>query len=423
MTTEIQIGITGTGSYVPARAFTNEDLAAVLGTKADAIYRVTGIRERRLRDERENIYIMGAVAGRRALEDAGLTPADVDAVYCSINLTGELSIPTSASIIHRLMGFPALRRSDGTAAPNYCPSCDVLAGCSGPLYALEAAYGKILAERALRGKRGTKALVIAGDAMSNYVDWHDRETAMVFADGIGAVVLEDLDAASHRDGGLVVDENRPAGILALHLASDGDKADTICLFSTNQAQSPDAAAPSPALVSREYARMKGAEVYRQAVRRLKSSLREALDRAGLREADVDMFIPHQANLLILRKVFGDLIPPDPDPDADARVYVRGVMLEGNCSAGTMFVALDKLSRSGRLKPAMTLAMPTFGAGMAWGTLVVRWHKPARAREDWAVFEARQRAADGPLVEEFHARYVAMIEKMRTTTSLVGKVDE
>lgn len=411
------IGISGTGSYLPSTTVSNEQLAAVLGTTADAIWRVTGIRARRVRDRTENIYVMGAAAGLRALEDAGLTLADVDALYCAIDATGELTVPAAANIIQYLMGLPTLCDADGQAVPNYCPAGDIVAGCCGPLFALDVAVRRVFSDRYLYDRGSTRVLVVAGDAMSTIVNWRDRETAMVFADGIGAVVVEDLRSAAER-GAVQLDAQRPAGVLSVHLASDGAKADTICLFSPNRASSPsDEPAESP--VPREYVRMKGAEVYRHAVRRLKSSLRTALDQAGLTDADVDLFVPHQANLQILRKVFPGMIPDDAAADdGDGRVYVRGVVREGNCSAGTLFVALDKLSRAGRLRPGMTLALPSFGAGMTWGTAVLRWHKPRRPRLEWDAYEARQRAADQPLAHDLHERYVALEEKMRTSLSLV-----
>jgi len=418
MNPHVGIGITGTGSYVPGTVVTNEELALLLQTEPDAIYRVTGIRARRLRNTLENIYVMGAAAGLRAIEDARLAPADIDAIFCSVDMTGELSVPAAANLMHYLMGLPALQSSDGGRAPNFCPTCDVIAGCCSPLFALEAAVGKILTERLLRGKRDTKVLVVAGDSMSNVVDWRDRETAMVFSDGIGAVVVEDLEAAAAR-GGVVVDTTEgPTGFLSFHLASDGAKADTICQFSPNRARLPTAGLPHESLVPREYVRMKGAEVYRHAVRRLRSSLKMALERAGLNENEIDLYVPHQANLQILRRVFEGMIPDDPEEECDTtKVYTRGVIWEGNCSAGTIFIALDKLHRSGRLWPGMTLAMPSFGAGMTWGTVVMRWHKRAQPRLDWDALEAAQRSDGEALMRELHARYTTMVDKMRTPLTL------
>ena len=142
------IGITGTGSHVPRTAVTNEQLASVLDTEAEAIHRVTGIEQRRIRDERENVYVMGALAGLRALEDACLRPDQIDAIYCGIDPIGEVSVPAAANLVQYLMGLPLLRAEDGSRTPNYCPSCDVVAGCCGPLFALEAAVGRVLTVQA-----------------------------------------------------------------------------------------------------------------------------------------------------------------------------------------------------------------------------------------------------------------------------------
>jgi 3-oxoacyl-[acyl-carrier-protein] synthase-3 len=411
------IGISGTGSYLPGTVVTNQAIASVLRMEADAIYRVTGIRERRLRDERENIYVMGAIAGMRAIADAGLTMADIAAIYCCVDPCGEVAIPGAANLIQHLLGLPALRAPDGAPAPNLCPACDIPAGCSAPLFGLEAAMGKILSERLLRSRPDAKVLVIAGDSASNVVDWRDRETAMIFSDGFGAVVVEDLELARLRRDVVTPDLPRPGGVLSLHLASDGSKADTICQLTAHTARLPDPMAPAAADVPREFVRMKGAEVYRNAVRRMQSSLQAALERAGLGPADIDLFIPHQANLQILRRVFGDRISPDPGQEqGDFRVYTRGVTWEGNCSAGTLFVALDRLSRAGRLQPGMLVAMPTFGAGMGWGTAVLRWHKPARPRLNWADLEVEQRRGSDALVARLHAGYLELIEKMRAAAS-------
>jgi len=412
MTADSAIGITGTGSYVPRTAVTNEQLASVLDTEAEAIHRVTGIEERRIRDERENIYVMGALAGLRALEDARLEPDQIDAIYCGIDPIGEVSVPAAANLVQYLMGMPLLRAEDGSKAPNYCPSCDVVAGCCGPLFALEAAVGRVLTDRHLRDKRDTKVLVVAGDSMSNIVNWQDRETAMVFADGAGAVVVENLEAASSREGVVALDASRPMGILSIDVASDGDKADLLHQFSQNRATQPGEPSGSEDVAKRHFVHMKGAEVYRHAVRRLTTSLKAAMAEAGVSDEDVDHYLPHQANLQILRKVFGEAIPKKLDRQVDrSKVYTWGVVWEGNCSAGTLFIALDQYNQSGRLSPGMTLAMPTFGAGLAWGTVVLRWQKPARRKIDWETFQAERDRAYDPRIEAMYAKYLDMVSRM------------
>jgi len=406
------IGITGTGSYVPRTRLTNEQLASVLDTEAEAIYRVTGIEQRRVRDERENIYVMGALAGLRALEDARLRPDQIDAIYCGIDPIGEVSVPAAANLVQYLMGMPLLQTKEGGKAPNYCPSCDVVAGCCGPLFALEAAVGRILTDRHLRNKRDTKVLVVAGDSMSNVVNWRDRETAMVFADGAGAVVVEGLEAASSREGVVAFDTSRPMGILSIDVASDGDKADLLHQFSQKRVTQPAEPSGSEDVAKRHFVHMKGAEVYRHAVRRLTASLKAAMEQAGVRDEDIDHYLPHQANLQILRKVFGDAIPKQVHRQVDgSKVYTWGVVWEGNCSAGTLFIALDQYNRSGRLSPGMTLAMPTFGAGLAWGTAVVRWHKPAKPRTDWETFQANRDREKDPGPEALYAQYLDMVSRM------------
>lgn len=415
--TQLAIGITGTGSCIPAAAVGNAQIAALLDTRPDAIERVTGIRERRLRDGRENIYVMGAIAGLRALADAGLTPADIDAIYFGGDPSGELLVPAAATIIQQLMGFPALRAADGGKAPNFCPACDVIGGCCASLFAIDAAVGRILAGRTLRGRLDAKILVIAGDCPSNGLDWRDRESAMLFADGCGAAVIEDLAVATPRPGVLAentLDESRRNGVLALHTASDGSKSDIIAMFSVNTAPAIPARPADEQRVARPFLRMKGAEVYRHAVRRLTASLNTALHQAGLTRADVDLFIPHQANLTILKAVFGDLIDADVENEGlRFRVYTRGVVREGNSSAGTLLTALDRLHRGGHLNPGSVLALPTFGAGLSWGTLILRWHKPARARIAWSELDSQLQREAASRVAALFDEYAALVEKLRS----------
>jgi len=411
--TDIRIGITGTGGFLPSNVVSNEALARALDTSAEAIFRVTGIRTRRLRNEQESLCIMATVAGLNAVEDAGLTPADIDAVYCAVNINGEFSVPAMGNVVQHLMGISAAVSADGVA--KFSPACDLVAGCCGPIFALEAALGKILSTRHLDPDRNPKVLVIGGDCASDFVNWKDRETAMVFSDGAGAFVVEDLDAAERR-AAVTLSDDEPAGVLAIHLASDGVKADTICRLSPTGPSGPTTQPSDDTPLRREYLRMKGAEVYRHAVRRLGSSLATALERAGLCMDDIDLFVPHQANLEILRKVFRDRIPDDVDAE-ESKVYTRGIVQEGSCSAGTAPIALDELNRTGRLRPGMTLAMPMFGAGMSWGTAIFRWHKPQRTRLDWETFEARQQQQNRRRVESLHPHLAAMLEKMRTALTL------
>jgi 3-oxoacyl-[acyl-carrier-protein] synthase-3 len=411
--TDIRIGITGTGGFLPSNVVSNEQLARRLDTSAEAIFRVTGIRTRRLCNEQESLCIMAAVAGLNAVEDAGLTPTDIDAVYCAVNINGEFTVPATGNVVQHLMGMPAATCADGET--KFSPACDLVGGCCGPIFALEAALGKILSTRHLDRDRNPKVLVIGGDCASDFVNWNDRETAMVFSDGAGAFVVEDLDAAERRSV-VTLDDDEPSGILAIHLASDGMKADTICQLSPTGSRGPTTRPSDELPPRREFLRMKGAEVYRNAVRRLGSSLATALEQAGLRMDDIDLFVPHQANLEILRKVFRDRIPADVDTE-ESKVYTRGIVHEGNCSAGTTPIALDNLNRTGRLQPGMTLAMPMFGAGMSWGTAIFRWHKPRRDRLDWETFETRQQQENAARVESLHPRLLAMLEKMQTPLTL------
>ncbi|HZD03574.1 MAG TPA: beta-ketoacyl-ACP synthase III [Longimicrobiales bacterium] len=323
------VEIVSTGRYVPDRILTNHDLEAMVDTSDEWIMERTGIRERRIAAEGESAAYMGAEAGRRAMEEAGVDPGEVDILILS-TATPDRLLPSTACDTQALLGV------DNAMA------FDIEAACSGWLYGLS------LAEGYLTARRGEIALVIAAEKMSAIVDWTDRSTCVLFGDGAGAAVLKPSS-----DG---------RGILSSYHRSDGRLADLL--------YRPGGGAAIPmdegVLERKDHlVKMEGREVFRNAVRNMAEAADFALQQAGITGADVDLMVPHQANVRIIEataKYAG--IPME-------KVYVN-VDRFGNMSSATIPVALDELLECGRLRPGMNVLSVAFGAGFTWGAMTFRW---------------------------------------------------
>jgi len=302
--------ITGWGSALPDNVVTNADLEARLDTTDEWIVTRSGIRERRIGG---SVSSLATEAGRRALERAGVSPAQVELLVLA-TCTPDLAVPATSAAVHHALGL-----SGG--------AFDVNAACSGFVYALVAAYGAVSAGAARR------VLLIGADCVSLLTDPDDRATAVLFADGAGAVVLEADD-----------DDD---GLLAVDLGVDGSAHDLLTC------------AHGGTMV------MEGKEVFRRAVRVTVESATKALDRAELAPGDIALFVPHQANLRIIEAAANRLgIPMD-------RVAVV-VDRTGNTSSASVPLALAAAADAGRLGPGDLVLMTGFGAGMAWASAVVRW---------------------------------------------------
>jgi 3-oxoacyl-[acyl-carrier-protein] synthase-3 len=320
--------VLGTGMSVPERVMTNHDLERLVDTSDEWITTRTGIRERRIAAEGDVLSTYAAEAGQRALDAAGLSGADVDLVLVA-TVTPDMPFPATACIVQDRLGCKGA-------------AFDLSAGCSGFVYALS------VAKQFLISQRFRHVLVIGGELLSKYIDWEDRATCVIFADGAGAVVLGRGEP--------------PRGVLASAMHSDGAHAELICLPGGGTRHPPGQAMIDQRL---QFIRMRGNETFRLAVRCLDEVCREVLEAAGLGPSDVTWFVPHQANQRIIDAVGQRLsIPPE-------RCFVN-IDRYGNTSAASVPIALDEAVRAGKIRPGDVVLMAAFGAGLTWAASVVRW---------------------------------------------------
>jgi 3-oxoacyl-[acyl-carrier-protein] synthase-3 len=324
------VEIVATGRYLPDRVLTNAELETMVETSDAWITERTGIRERRIADANMGAAEMGACASRIAMERAGIQPGEIDVIVLS-TATPDRLLPSTACDMQALLG--------ATNAAAY----DISAACSGFIYALAVAEGHIASGNA------EIALVVSTEKMSGIVDWTDRNTCVLFGDGSGAVILRRagtgrgalLSSFMRSDGTLAELLWRPAGgvKVPMDIAVLDEKAHLI--------------------------RMAGREVFKAAVRSMAEAADQALMRAGLTGADIDLLVPHQANMRIIESTARySGIPME-------KVFVN-VDRYGNMSSATVPIALDEAVEQGRLKAGDNVMMVAFGAGFTWASAVVRW---------------------------------------------------
>ncbi len=319
----------GTGSYAPPRVMTNDEFSKFLDTSDQWIQERTGIKERRVSSKDETNACMGKAAALQVLEETGLTPLDIDAIVYATASPDRL-LPSQACDLQAILG-----------AKN-AAAFDVIAACSGFIYALSTAEGLIASEQA------EHVLVIAAEKLTSIMDWSDRTTAVLFGDGAGATMVRK--------------STNGRGILSVYLKTDGTLAELL-YRPGGGATHP----PSEELLKDHsyYIKMAGREVFKAAVLSMADACDHALERAGLSAGDIDLLIPHQANIRIIEATAKHAgIPMD-------KVYVN-VDRFGNTSAASIAIALDEAVTCGRLKPGMKVMFCAFGAGFTWGSMVVRW---------------------------------------------------
>ncbi len=323
------IGILGTGSYLPAKVLTNADLEKMVDTSDEWIRARTGIRERHIATDDQACSDLGVEAGRRACEAAGVDPGDIDLIICA-TFTPDTLCPSTACHIQGKLGN---RRAF---------AFDLSAACSGFVYALNTA------RQMLQGGRWNSALIIGAEAMSRFIDWEDRNTCVIFADGAGAAVVGP------------VEEGR--GILSEHMASDGSLTDLVIVPGGGSRRP-----PRPEMLEQrlQYLQMSGNEVFKFAVKIIGETVEKSLEPAGLTFADIDWLIPHQANIRIIDAAGRRLHLPR------ERIIVN---LDhcGNTSAASVPIALDEAVRDGRIQPGHIVALVAFGGGLTWGSTIIRW---------------------------------------------------
>lgn len=320
----------GTGSALPERIVTNDELARMVDTTDEWIVARTGIRQRHIAGEGETTATLATRAARAALEDAGLTPADIDLIIIA-TATPDNTFPATATKVQHALGC------------NGCIAFDVAAVCSGFLYAIATA------DSLLKTGAARRALVIGAETFSRILDWEDRTTCVLFGDGAGAVVLEAPGIAGPAD-----DAASPrAGIIATRLHADGAQHDLLYV---------DGGPSTTQTVG--HLRMKGREVFRHAVVNLAEVLGEVLEDAGVSVEEIDWVVPHQANARILDATAKKLgIPPE-------KVIVT-VDRHANTSAASVPLALDVARRDGRIKPGDLVMLEAMGGGFTWGASLLR----------------------------------------------------
>jgi 3-oxoacyl-[acyl-carrier-protein] synthase III len=326
-TTTVPVSITGLGSHVPERVLTNEELSTLVDTSDEWIMERTGIRERRIAAPEEALTDLALPAARAALAQAGVEAREIDFLVCA-TVTPDMMFPTSSALLADILGAP-----DAAAY-------DLLAGCTGFMYALAQGYGMIAAGLAER------ALVVGGDVLSRILDWTDRSTIVLFGDGAGAVVLEKVDHG---------------GFLGFELGADGGGGHHLSLPGSGSRREADA-------VANGYVHMNGREVFKFATRVLVSSAEELLARCGRTIEDVDVYVPHQANVRIINHAVQKLGVPT------ERVVVN-VDRYGNTSSGSIPLALADAQAEGRLKEGELVLMTGMGAGLTWGSALLEWTEP------------------------------------------------
>jgi 3-oxoacyl-[acyl-carrier-protein] synthase-3 len=321
--------ITGTGMSVPARIMTNHDLEKLVDTSDEWIQTRTGIRERRIARPDESVSEFAHAASQNALEMAGVPPQDVDLIICA-TVTPDVPIPATACLIQHGLGC------------HRAAAFDMQAGCSGFIYAQSVAKQFIVSGRC------RNVLVIGAELLSKFLDWTDRTTCVIFADGAGAVVMSE--------------GNLPRGVLASAMHSDGSMSDFINMEGGGSKYPASAETVAKGM---HFIRMRGNETFKIAVRSIEEVSREVLQTAGLTPDDVSWFIPHQANQRIIDAVRERLGIPA------ARCYVD-IDRFGNTSAASIPIALDEAVRAGKVRRGDVILMAAFGAGLTWAASAVRW---------------------------------------------------
>jgi 3-oxoacyl-[acyl-carrier-protein] synthase III len=324
------VRITGWGMYAPQRRLTNADLERVVDTSDEWIVSRTGIRERRIAAAHETTATLAAIAGKRAIAVAGLEPDDIDVILIA-TLTPDYWMPSTGALVKEAIGN------------SRAVAMDVSAACSGLV------YGYTIADAYLRTGTFKHALVVGSETLSRYLDFSDRGTCILFGDGAGAVVL----SASDEEGG---------GMRGMELTTDPDGAYMIWL--------PSGGSRSPAsgqtlARGEHYIRMEGRETYRYATKTMATTALKAIERAGWKQDEIDLFIPHQANVRIIESVAKGLGLPMEKMFVNLDRY-------GNTSAASVGMALAEAVDSGRINIGDKIVLVAFGAGLTSGAIALEW---------------------------------------------------
>ena len=323
------VSIIGTGSYLPKKVLTNEDLSRMVDTSDEWITTRTGIKERRIAAKDEQTSDMAAKAALKAIEQAKISPTEIDLILVA-TATPDMLFPATACFVQKKIG----------ASKAAC--LDISAACAGFLFGLE------IAQQFITSHTYDTVLVIGAEKLTSITNWTDRNTCVLFGDGAGAAVLR------HRGS--------THGVISTHIGSDGKYSDILFM--------PGGGSRCP--ITRENVdlnlqtiHMTGKEVYKQAVTAMLKASKKALDQAGLAIEDIACIIPHQANVRIIEAIADRL------GISREKMFVN-LDRYGNTSAAAVAIALDEANRSGRIKPGDYILMVVFGGGLTWASTVIEW---------------------------------------------------
>ena len=322
-------GILGTGHSYPEGILTNADLAKMVETSDEWITTRTGIKQRRKAADDEYTSLFAVRAVRQAIERARLDPSDIDLLICA-TVSPDQILPSTGCIIQAEIGA------------HNAAAMDVVAACSGFL------YGVSLADSMIRTGQVRYAVVVGAEVLTQYVDYTDRQTCVLFGDGAGAAVLG------------LVEGNR--GILASKIKSDGRYEEQLYSPGGGTRRKPTA---ETLAAGDHFFKMKGNELFKVAVRSMTEISRDVLEQAGQKAEDVDLFIPHQANQRITEAVADRL-------NVDMSKVYSNIAVHGNTSSASIPIALDECVEAGRIKPGDLVLMASFGGGVTWGAVLMRW---------------------------------------------------
>jgi 3-oxoacyl-[acyl-carrier-protein] synthase-3 len=318
--------VIGTGEYLPEKIMTNHDFAQTLETSHEWIVERTGITQRHIAADGENTSDLGVIAGQKALQDSGVPPESIELVILATT-TPDDTMPSTASKIQHRLGIK------GGAA------FDVNAACSGFVYAMSIANSFIISGQAKR------VMVIGAETYSRIMNWEDRGTCILFGDGAAALILEAQESKG---------ENSDRGVLFAKMHSDGQY--TELLKTTGGVSSSKTAG---------HLTMVGREIFRHAASKMPESVEEGLKETGLGKDDIDWLVPHQANMRILASVAQKL-------KIDEDKVIATAPMHANTSAASIPLALHQAAKDGRIKAGNLIACPALGAGLTWGSVLLRW---------------------------------------------------
>lgn len=330
-TAQPSVILKGIGSYTPEKILTNDDLSKIVDTSDEWIVSRTGIRERRVASENQTCSDLGVEAAKSALDDAGMEASEIDMILVA-TITPDMLFPSTACLVQKKLGLQNI------------PCLDLEAACTGFVYALDVGTSLLRSNHRLRN-----ILIIGAEKISSFIDWEDRSTCVLFGDGAGAAVLSRSEEAE-------------VGVLDTLLGADGSNPELLNLPAggTSQPTSTETLANK-----QHFLKMNGREVFKFASRVMVQASNDILLRNNLSVSDVDLIIPHQANIRILENACKSMgIPMDQ--------FFINLDRYGNTSAASVPIALNEAYRAGRVHPGDLILCVAFGAGLTWGSALLKW---------------------------------------------------